>query len=128
MGAGLLAVFGFLALALASVGLYGVMAYTVSRRTGEIGIRMACGAQPADVAFLIFGQAGTRVGAGLAIGLLLVVGLARMVESMLFGVSAHDPVTLSLAAGVLAAVATIACSLPASRAMRVDPLIALRAE
>src|SRR5256886_5467545 len=124
----LLSVFASVALLIASIGIYGVLAYSVSQRTGEIGVRMALGATPRGVLRLIVGE-GMKVvligiGAGLAGG--LVVG--RAVASLVFGVPVRDPVTFTAVAVVLAAVAIAACVIPALRASRVDPIVALRNE
>ena len=124
----LLSVFASVALLIASIGIYGVLAYSVSQRTGEIGVRMALGATPRGVLRLIVGE-GMKVvligiGAGLAGG--LVVG--RAVSSLVFGVPVRDPVTFTAVAVVLAAVAIAACVIPALRASRVDPIVALRNE
>jgi putative ABC transport system permease protein len=128
MGAVLLSTFGFLALALAAIGIYGVLAYSVSLRTQEIGVRMALGAKSRDVLALILRQSMTIVGLGALAGLLLAALLARSLSALLFGVSTSDPMTFLGTAIVLAAVAMIASYLPARRATRVDPLIALRYE
>ena len=124
----LLGIFGATALLLSAVGIYGVMAYSVTRRTGEIGIRMALGAQRADILGLVFRQGGRLIALGLAVGLLGGLVLTRFLGSMLFGVTAHDPATFAAIAVLLAGVALLACWLPARRAARVDPMVALRAE
>jgi putative ABC transport system permease protein len=126
MGAILLGILGALALTLAMVGLYGVMAYSVVQRQHEIGLRMALGAAQGDVLRLVLRQGLTLVGIGLLIGLALALAVARTTASLLYG-SALDPVTFAAVAGVLAFVALIASTVPALRASRVDPLIALRA-
>lgn len=128
MGALLLGAFGLLALLLASVGLYGVMAYSVSRRTRELGIRMALGANRKDVIILVVGQGMKLSLMGVGIGLAISLALTKLLSSFLFGVSASDPVTYLLISLLLAAVALIACYIPARRATRVDPMIALRYE
>jgi putative ABC transport system permease protein len=124
----LVGAFGMLALALAATGLYGVMAYTVTRRTREMGIRMAIGASPADVLALITGQGMRLVGAGLVIGLCGSLALAGTLDRFLFGVGARDMSTYASAAAVLAMAGALACYVPARRAMRVEPVIALRDE
>jgi predicted permease len=120
--------FGVLALLLASIGLYGLMAYTVSRRTREIGIRMALGARPGDVLQSVLRETLWLVGAGMAAGVPVALAGTRLIRSLLFGVSVADPVAMILAVLVLAGVAVLAGYLPARRAARVDPLIALRYE
>jgi ABC-type antimicrobial peptide transport system permease subunit len=124
--AGLLAVFGVLALVLASVGIYGVMAYSVSQRSREIGLRMALGAQPSDVRRLVLRQGIALTLVGLTLGTIFAMLLARTMASLLFGLSTTDPVTFVGAAVVLAIVALIASLLPARRASRLDPLLVLR--
>jgi len=121
-----LGVLGTLALVLAAVGMYGVIAYHVTARTREIGIRVAIGAQPRDVIRLVIGQ-GLRVTlAGIAIGLMLSAMAARLLASLLYGVSPTDAATWSAAVAVWLAVGLLACWLPARRAARVEPVIALR--
>jgi putative ABC transport system permease protein len=124
----LLAAFAVIALLLASVGLYGVMALTVTQRTRELGIRLALGAQRADVFRLVLTQGMLLVSAGLMIGLVAALGAGRGLKSVLYGVGEFDAPALALALFALAVVALIACWLPARRATRVDPIIALRAE
>jgi putative ABC transport system permease protein len=124
----LLTVFSGVALIIAAVGIYGVMAYNVVQRTGEFGIRMALGAQQGDVLRLVLTQGGKLIGLGLAIGLLATLGASRAMGSMLFNVSAYDPVTLTGITLLLGAVALIACFFPANRATKVNPIEALRVE
>ena len=124
----LLSVFAGLALVLACIGIYGVMAYSVVQRTHEIGIRMALGAQRRDVMQLILGQGARVAFVGIAIGLLAAFALTRLIASLLYGVSATDPLTFAAVAIALVSVALLACYIPARRAMRVDPLVALRHE
>jgi len=125
-GAALLGAFGSLALLLATVGIYGVASFTVARRTREIGIRAALGAQRGDVLRLVVGESLRRVAIGLSIGLLAALGLGRALASQLYGVGAVDAVTFTLTPVVLGGVAVIASWIPARRAARVDPLVALR--
>ena len=126
MGASLLAIFAFLALLLASIGLYGVMAYTVSQRTRELGIRLALGARQRDVRNMVVRQGLLLAAGGVAIGLAVAFALARLVTNLLFGVSGTDPVTFAVIPIVLLLVAGLATYLPAWRASRVDPVNALR--
>ncbi len=122
---GLLAALGLL---LAVLGLYGVMAWAVSRRTGEIGLRMALGARPRDVFKQVLGEGAMLIGAGLGIGLTGALILSHFLAGTLYGVSANDPLTFSVIALMLAAVALLACWIPARQATRVDPMVALRCE
>ena len=124
----LLAAFATLALLLAAVGIYGVMAYAVARRTHEIGTRMALGAQPKDVLRLVLGQGARLTIYGVIIGAVAALVLTRFMASILFGVGASDPVTFAGVAILLAAVALGACYIPARRAMRIDPMAALKYE
>jgi putative ABC transport system permease protein len=124
----LIGFFGAVALLLATAGVFGVMAYNVSRRTREIGVRVALGARTRDVLSLILGQGLRTVAIGLVIGLAGSLAITRAVESMLFGVSATDPVTFGGVVLLLAGVALLACYLPALRATKVDPMVALRYE
>jgi predicted permease len=124
----LLVAFATLALVLAAVGVYGVMAYAVTQRTQEFGIRMALGASAADIFRQVFLEGGRLAALGLALGLIGALALTRLMASLLFGVKPSDPFTFGVAAGILAFVALAACYIPACRATRVDPLIALRHE
>jgi macrolide transport system ATP-binding/permease protein len=120
--------FAAMALILGVVGLYGVVAYSVSRRTQEIGVRMALGAERRGVVLMILRQAGKMVTLGVVVGLLASLGVSRLMASMLFGVNSYDPLTFVAVAVILAAVALAACYIPARRAARVDPMVALRYE
>jgi len=120
--------FGLLALALACIGLYGLLSYEVARRTREIGIRVALGAQQRDVLKLVVGQGILLTILGAAIGVGMAIGVTRFMASMLYGVHANDPATIVAAAILLVSVALAACYIPARRAMRVDPMVALRYE
>jgi ABC-type antimicrobial peptide transport system permease subunit len=124
----LCAVFGALALGLASVGLYGVMAYAVTQRTKEIGVRIALGAQRGDVIGMVLRESLLPVLAGLAAGVAGALALARLVAGMLYGVAPRDPVTIVLAAVAMLGVSLAAAAIPARRASRVEPMTALRHE
>ena len=124
----MLAVFGALALILASIGLYGVASYSVSQRTREIGVRMALGAQPSSVLGLVLGHGMVLVGIGLAVGLIAAYAAAGFMRTLVVVVDPHDPLTFAVTAGGLAVVALLASYVPAHRATRIDPLIALRTE
>jgi ABC-type antimicrobial peptide transport system permease subunit len=121
-------VFGFVALTLAAVGLYGVLSYGIARRTGEIAVRIALGARPGRVIAMILGETMGLVITGLALGAGLSYAASRLIDSRLYGVAPQDPLTLALATGLLLLVALTAAYLPAQRASRLDPMTALRQE
>jgi predicted permease len=128
MGAALLSIFGGLALLLAMIGVYGVMSYSVTQRAQELGIRMALGAQAGDVLVMVLKQGMVLAAGGAVIGVTLALLLGRLISTLLFGVSGRDPLTLAGVSLTLAIVALLACYIPARRAARVDPLVALRYE
>ena len=128
MGAALLSIFGGLALALAMIGVYGVMSYSVAQRTPEIGFRIALGAQPINVLWLVMRQGLTLAACGALAGIALAVLAGRSIATLLYGIQPADPLTLLTVTGGLTLVALLACYIPARRATRVDPLVALRAE
>ena len=127
-GAVLLAVFGALALVLAAIGTYGLIAYAVAQRTREIGIRMALGARPVEIVSEVLGRGLKLAGLGVGIGFIGALGLTRLIRGMLAGVSPNDPVSFGVSAALLIAGAVLACVLPARRASRVDPVVALRTD
>jgi putative ABC transport system permease protein len=124
----LLGLFAALALTLAMVGIYGVISYSVAQRTKEIGIRMALGAERSNVLGLIIRQGMIPVLTGLIAGLVLAIGLNRTLSGVLYGVSPTDPLTFAVVSLVLIVISLIACAVPACRAIRIDPLVALRYE
>ena len=124
----MLAIFAGSALVLAMVGLYGVMAYITAQRTQEIGIRMALGAQRSDMLGMIFRQSFTLVIAGIIVGIVASIGLARFVATMLYGIGGTDVATYAGVIGLLGVAAALASYIPARRAMKVDPMVALRYE
>jgi putative ABC transport system permease protein len=120
--------FGFLAALLATIGLYGVISYMVTRRSGEIGIRMALGANRSDILSMVMGEAGTLLVVGLALGAVMSLFAARAASALLYGLKPDDPLTMIASALILAAAAAAASFLPARRAARLDPMAALREE
>ena len=124
----LMSIFAIVAVLLAGVGLYGVLSYAVARRIREIGVRVALGAQPGDVLSMIIAQGGKLVLVGLVIGTVGALALTTLLESMLFGVEARDPLSMVGAVGLLAIVGLVACTVPAVRAMRIAPVRALTSD
>jgi macrolide transport system ATP-binding/permease protein len=120
--------FALLALAIASVGLYGTVSYNVARRTGEIGIRMALGAEPGRVVGMVLGEVVGLAAAGLAVGMAAALATSKFVASFLYGIKANDPLALALAVATLLAAAMLAGYAPARKASRIDPMTALRHE
>jgi ABC-type antimicrobial peptide transport system permease subunit len=128
MSATLATLFGALTLVLAAIGIYGVTSYATAQRTTEIGVRMALGAQPRDVLRLIVGESLRIVLIGVVLGALGAFSASRLIREMLFGVTPADPLTFALAAALIVVLALVAALLPAYRALKTDPIIALRAE
>jgi ABC-type antimicrobial peptide transport system permease subunit len=128
LGMILLAVFAGLALLLSSLGIYAVLSYFVTQQTAEMGIRLALGAQRRDVMGIVLKKGMGWTLLGVVIGLIAAFALARLMASLLFGVSATDPITFLAVATILTSVALLACAIPARRAMKVDPMVALRYE
>jgi putative ABC transport system permease protein len=124
----LLAVFGGVALLLAAIGIYGVISYSVAHRTSEMGIRAALGASPASLVGLILRNGVWMTGAGLVLGIGGALGVPRLMKAFLFGAGGLDPLTLASVAGILGGVALLACYVPARRATKIDPVVALRYE
>jgi len=128
LNAVLLGTFAAVALLIAAIGVYGVLSYSVNQRIREIGVRVALGAQSGNVVRLVVGE-GMRVAlAGIAVGVLGALGLRQALSTLLFGIEPHDPPTFAAVALTLAAIALVACLLPARRAARIDPMVALREE
>jgi ABC-type antimicrobial peptide transport system permease subunit len=124
----LLLIFAALALTLSAIGIYGVLAFAVSSRTGELGVRMAIGAQRGDILRLVLRQGAWLVGIGMGIGLIGALAGGRVLAARLFGVSATDPATFGIVVVLLAGIALLACYLPARRAAATNPIVALRYE
>jgi ABC-type antimicrobial peptide transport system permease subunit len=128
MAASALGAFGVLALVLAATGIYGVMAYAISRRTREIGIRMAIGASQNQVLAIVARRALLLIGSGTVVGLAAAMAAGRFLERILYGVEATDPLTLAMVLLMMVAIAALACWIPARRAIRINPVTALRQE
>jgi putative ABC transport system permease protein len=126
IGAAFAAALGLMGLVLATVGVYGVVSYAAGQRTQEIGIRVALGAKPRDIGRLVVGQGFVPVVVGLGAGLAAAAGLGRLIANLLFGISPTDPMTFVAVPALLLTVALVACYVPARRATRVDPIVALR--
>jgi len=124
----LLGLFAAIALVLAGVGIYGLLHYSVAQRTREIGVRMALGARASDVVVMVVREGLVLALSGVALGVAGALLLMRTIASLLFGVAPNDPVTIAAASGLLTTIALVACYIPARRATRVDPLLALRCE
>jgi ABC-type antimicrobial peptide transport system permease subunit len=128
MAASALGAFGVLALILAATGIYGVMAYAISRRTREIGIRMAIGASQGQVLAIVARRALLLIGSGTLVGLAVALAAGRFLEKILYGVQPTDPLTLAIVLMMMLAIAALACWIPARRAIRINPVTALRQE
>ena len=120
--------FGILALLLVSIGLYGLVAYSVTQRTGVIGLRMALGAQPADVMLMVMREVLLLITGGLTFGVGVAIAITRLISTLLFGLTPTDPLTMAMAMLLMVGVAAVAAYLPARKASRIDPMIALRYE